>query len=69
MKTLIALSVIAFLLLSAAASLAHYNEAESISVWSNWMKGVSAIWQPFLFAYFIVGFGAWTLHRLYQKEE
>lgn len=69
MKTLIAISISAFLLLSVGASLVRYQEVANNSLWSSWMLGVSSIWQAFLFAYFIVGFGAWTLHRLYQTEE
>ena len=69
MKTFIALSVCAFLLLSTGATLVQHQEVARDSLWSSWMLGISTIWLPFLFAYFIVGFGAWTLQRLYRKEE
>lgn len=69
MKNSIAMSLCAFLLLSVGASLAQQNNIDSNNLWSSLIMGIDAIWMPFLFAYFIVGFGTWTLQRLYRKEE
>ena len=69
MKTSIAISLCAFLILSAAAAFVHYNGVADNNLWSSLILGFKAIWPPFLFAYFIVGFGSWTLQRLYRKEE
>lgn len=69
MKKLFSAAVCAFLLLSAGLALANGEYALGASIWSNWMFAISLIWQPFLFAFGIVGFGAWALQRLYQKTE
>ena len=68
MKTLIALSFCAFFLISTGATLLQHQDVARNSLWSSWMLGIGTIWLPFLFAYLIVGFGAWTLQRLYRKE-
>lgn len=69
MKNLIVLSLCAFFLVSTGATLLQHEDVTRNNLWSSWMLGINMIWLPFLFAYLIVGFGAWTLQRLYRKEE
>ncbi|MES2050031.1 MAG: hypothetical protein V4447_16645 [Pseudomonadota bacterium] len=69
MKILFIAAVCAFSLLITGVALALNEKALHDSIWVSWMFAVSVIWQPFLFSFGIVGFGAWSLQRLYRNQE
>lgn len=69
MKSLFVAAVCVFFMLTAGVALAHSETVVSASIWNNWIFGFKIIWQPFLFAFVIVGFGTFAIHQLYQRSE